>query len=231
MHNVNDSHIWEAYVDRDDLVVENAAQQRLAQKLRDAGYSVPDIAAQLHVSHSSIYNWTQSTYQPPTLTPDPEPTTPLPKQTVSTQPQQDTEKDYFQIGFSRAQTDTQFRTICALYWGQGYIAHSEDSQEVSLATSDPRMLRVWAGWLLQNDYGDKIKVRISVRSNTPDGHLKQYWRTQVPSIGVQIVKGSVTRPYVKMTASRYGSVYVYLFDHDLRRMIDGGIHLISTSIK
>lgn len=49
-----------------------------------------------------------------------------------------------ELGYARAIEDVNFRTICALYWGEGRKAGAR----VELSNSDFKMVRVWVNWLL-----------------------------------------------------------------------------------
>lgn len=136
-------------------------------------------------------------------------------------------------GKSLAASDTYFRVICALYWGEGRLGNFSDEaiKEVSLASSDPAMVKLWVSWLLQMKVTNlnEIRVHASMNAEMSDNELKQHWASILRAVGYSgdIKIKRLEQMVTSATARRrQGSAYATVYSSYLRGLIIGGITYI-----
>lgn len=78
-------------------------------------------------------------------------------------------------GSAQAESDEQFRLICAIYWGEGLKA--ERSKRFAVFNADPRLLSIVLRWLVGSGYGDKIRFRVQYYPDNglTEDEIKHWW--------------------------------------------------------
>lgn len=203
-------------------------EMRRAHTLRSRGSSVEQVADELGKSTTTIYRWLDR-FPPvsgPAAPPEPPP--------LKIQTQEEAWKDAFKLGRRMAQSNATFRTMAALYWGEGNLGSEPldpKKTEVSLASSDPDMIKVWCAWLSKEETAHEVRIRIHMDENnsTPDSVASRYWKGVVgsyfPRVKIVVDRvGEVRNTHHKSN----GTAYVVLYDVTVRGKLMGGIdHIMS----
>lgn len=200
---------------------------RRARQMRSDGVSVTQIAQRLGVSDSTIYNWldgaTSTVGQNESPVEDAGPIELTKKQQFNA---------WFREGQMLAQSDVNFRLACALYWGEGRTGDRKDYKisELSLASSDPDLVRLWCSWLgkQQTEHDIRIRVHMDANNTMGDANALAFWKRQV-GIHIRNPMMSVDRvgDLTGKSHSSEGTAYVVVYDPYLRALVMGGIETLA----
>jgi predicted transcriptional regulator len=88
-------------------------------------------------------------------------------------------EEYKKQGFERARSDEGFRSLCALYWGEGL--KSSRNKYFAISNADPRFLKVVLRWLLASGHGDRITFRVQYyqENGLTEAEIKDWWMKQL----------------------------------------------------
>ena len=158
-------------------------EQRQAQLMRENGRSIKEIAQALGVSQGSVSLWVRGIHldaaQVSALREN---------QRAGCRRMNDARREILREryedrrreGYALAAQDDRFRTVCALYWGEG----SKANQTFCVSNSDPALLKIVLDWLARCGYGDRIRFYLSYYPDNglTEDDIKKWWLGQLPKL-------------------------------------------------
>ncbi len=122
-------------------------EQKQAIEMRRQGMSYSAIAETLEVSPSTALRWTRDMV----LTEEAQEIADRASTSMGASIRR--RDKYQESGRRRAKSDSSFRLLCALYWGEGRKRFSNSYQEgFNLTNSDPDMIAIVSRWLEREGY-------------------------------------------------------------------------------
>lgn len=213
-----------------------ATEQASARIMRKNGYSVGDIEKELGVSRSSVSIWVRdielTEEQKKSLK---EKSKKWAGQNKGAQTNRDRSKAHRTEvrgrGYKKAESDTAFQVICALYWGEGT---KSTNNTAAIANADADVLRFWGKWLLEEGYEDCIRFRIRYygENGVSEEKIKQQWIDWIPFLKDKHIK-KFTRCIINRASQRkkigklpYGTGELSVCNSDLWEILMGGIDFL-----
>lgn len=130
------------------------------------------------------------------------------------------------IGWKLAETDANFRVLCALYWGEG----SKTQWSFGVANCDWQLIAVVYRWLCSNGFRDKLifNVCYHAENGLKENEIRSYWNDRLPGLQPEqwrksIVKDTSAFKIKKVGKRPYGTAYIKVNDVSLLNRVMGGI--------
>jgi hypothetical protein len=133
-------------------------------------------------------------------------------------------------GYIRARKDSLFRTVCALYWGEG----AKTTKVASIANCDSDVLSFWGKWLVREGYKNNIGFRVHYYSENglTEDQIKKWWMSQLPFLETNNVK-RFTRCIINRASQKkkvgklpYGTGHLTVCRLELLETLMGGINFL-----
>ena len=127
-------------------------------------------------------------------------------------------KDQAEMSYEQYKDDPLFVAGVMLYWAEGTRLPSYKKYQLSLANSDPELLKVYCNFL-RNFFGDvetSLRVALYIYQDIDESEAKLFWSTQLKIPLNQFIKTQVlpSRSVLTKTKLPYGTCSVYISSKD-----------------